>query len=275
MKLSSADADYFYHLMWSLQFYVNQRLTLAPHLNSIQLYEGAPLQEKAPIRTAVYENLPLIDDFVRENPAQLTAEDIAIIRSWREHCLVGDFYIERFLKKGAIFLGDEPYEVYQVAGLHDSLEEMFDAVDLPVRVQTDLLPLPGQIIYDGLWSVYRVYFGSGVRSSLRESYMAAKQNGRIITKLDGKHQAPKAMKLPTKEWQRLTDDITATVKKLKGKRSAPIQSQAFSLLRASAELAETAVNAPDNIEALWDLHDKMQRALTRLENVLQRADWYK
>jgi len=60
---------------------------------------------------------------------------------------------------------------------------------------------------------------------------------------------------------------------LKGKRSAPIQTQVFSVLRASAELVEAAVNSPDNLEELWELHDKVQRSLNRLESILHRADW--
>ena len=272
MKLSTAEADHFFDLMWALQFYVNQRLQVAPYLNTLELYTGASFEEKAPIRAALYENLPLIDDFVRENPAQLTAEELTIVKSWRDYAIVGAFFIERFLKKGAIFLGEEPHEVYQVWGLHDSIEEMFDGASLPIRVQTVLLPFKGHIVYDGLLSIYRIFFGSGVRSSLRESYMAAKQNGRIITNLEAK-SPPKAPKLPNKEWQKLAEEVTAVSKKLKGKRNAPIQTQAFSVVRASAELVETAVRSPDDLEELWQLHDKVQRALSRLENVLHRADW--
>jgi hypothetical protein len=272
MKLSTADAEHFFDLMWALQFYVNQRLQMAPYLNTIQLYKSASLEEKAPIRAAVYENLPLIDDFARENPAQLTTEELAIIRSWQQHVIAGNFFVERFLKNGAIFLDDSAHDVYQVWGLHDSLEEMFEGAALPIRVQTALLPFKGHIVFDGLLSIYRIYFGSGVRSSLRESYMAAKQNGRIITNLEAKTR-PKAPKLPSKEWQKLAKEVTAVSKKLKGKRSAPIQTQVFSVLRASAELVETAVNSPDNLEELWELHDKVQRSLNRLESVLHRADW--
>ena len=271
MKLSTQDAEHFYELMWPLQFYVNQRLQLAPQLNTIQVYRVAPLEEKAPIRTAVYENRPLVDDFIRENPAQLRSDDLAIIRSWREHALVGDFFIERFLKKGAIFLGDGEKDVYQVWGLHESLEEMFEGAALPLRVQTVLLPFKGHIIYDGLLSIYRIYFGSGISGGLRESYMAARQNGRIITNLE-EDPTPQIINIPTKEWHKLAKDVTTTSSKLKGKRDTPIQTQAFGVLRASAELVETAVTTPDNHDALWGLFDKVQRALNRLGTTLERAD---
>ena len=271
MKLSTKDAEHFFNLMWPLQFYVNQRLQIVPHLNTIQAYKIASSEEKLPVRTAVYENLPIIDDFIRENPSQLTDEDLSIIHKWREHVIVSDFFIERFLKKGAILLGKGETDVYQVLGLYDSIEEIFEGASLPIRVQTVLLPFKGQIVYDGLMSIYRIYFGSGVKGSLRESYMAAKQNGRIITNLAGKTTA-KAPKLPTKEWQKQVAEVATAANKLKGKRTAPIQTQAFSVLRASAELAETAVNSPNNIDELWDLYDKTQRALRRLENVLHRAD---
>lgn len=272
MKLSTADANHFFNLMWALQLYVNQQLAIAPYLNTLEVYRSASFEEKAPVRAAVYENLPLIDDFVRENPAQLKAGELDIVRSWRQHLIVGDFFIERFLKKGAVFLGEKSNDIYLVWGLHDSLEEMFDGASLPIRVQTVLLPFKGHIVHDGLLSIYRIYFGSGVRSNLRESYMAAKQNGRIITNLEVK-ASPKMPKLPTKEWQKLAGEVVAVSSKLKGKRDAPVQTQAFSVLRASAELVELAANSTDNLEALWELHNKVQRALSRLETVLQRADW--
>ena len=45
-------------------------------------------------------------------------------------------------------------------------------------------PFKGQIIYDGLLSTYKIFFGTGVKSSLREEYRVAKQNGRIIESLE-------------------------------------------------------------------------------------------
>jgi hypothetical protein len=40
----------------------------------------------------------------------------------------------------------------------------------PTLLETTLLPFEGKIIYDSLLRGYNVYFGSGIRSSLNETY---------------------------------------------------------------------------------------------------------
>jgi hypothetical protein len=51
-----------------------------------------------------------------------------------------------------------------------------------------------------------------------------------------------------------------------------VQSPAFSLLRAAAQLAQAAVHSPDGLDELWDLERRVRRALTRLQTVLDRAE---
>ena len=54
---------------------------------------------------------------------------------------------------------------------------------LPLLIKAVLLPWKGQIIWDGLFTIYNISFGSGIRGSIRESYRQAKAAG-IITSLD-------------------------------------------------------------------------------------------
>jgi len=53
-----------------------------------------------------------------------------------------------------------------------------------------LLPWKGRIISDGLFTIYNISFGSGIRGSIRESYLQAKAAG-IITSLDPDWKATK------------------------------------------------------------------------------------
>ncbi|HEX6386518.1 MAG TPA: hypothetical protein VF177_17745 [Anaerolineae bacterium] len=273
MKLSEEDADLFFRLMWSLQFYVNQQLQILPEVDSLEVYEAASTEDKLKVRSAVYENLNLLDDFVAGNPAGLSAGELAIVESWRQ-AVRGDFFIERFLKKGTIFVGGPaPSRVYLVLGLHDSLQDMFYSLPLPIRAQATLLPFKGRIIYDGLLSVYRIYFGGGIRGDLKETYMAAKQQGRIIETLEpGAGPAEEAPPKPLPDWEPAVNQIAETARQLKGSRQAPIQSQAIDLLKASVSLTQAAVSDPDDLENLHDLLQKTQRALARLETVLYRAE---
>ena len=52
-----------------------------------------------------------------------------------------------------------------------------------------------------------------------------------------------------------------------------MQSPAFSVLKASARLAQAAVHDPDDLDALWEMGQRVQKALRRLETVLDRAEW--
>jgi len=274
MKLSPENAELFYKLMWPLQFYVNQQRQIFPHVDSLEAYIACPQADKFQVRNALYENIGLLDAFVAENPAHLSADELAIVQSWKRF-VAGDFYIVRFLKKAAIFVeSSAPSRVYAVLGLTDSLEEVFYGRKPPVWVQTVLLPFRGRIVYDGLLNVYNIYFGAGIRGNLKEIYMAAKQNRRIIETLEPERQPPKKKRAPRKpppDWRPVVDELVKTAEGLKGGRS-PVQSPAFSVLKASARLAQAAVHDPDDLDAVWEMGRRVQRALRRLETVLDRAE---
>ena len=70
--------------------------------------------------------------------------------------------------------------MYGVLGLFQGFDEVVPRSHLPLYIQTVLLPFKEKIVYDGLFRTYNIYFGGGIKRSLKESYMRAKQNNRII-----------------------------------------------------------------------------------------------
>ena len=276
MKISSEDVALYYKLMWPLQFYVNQKLNIFPDVASVEAYvKDYEYEDKLPVRDALYEHIELIDAFVDENPAHLTEAELAIVQSWKNF-VAGDFHIERFLKKGAILIrSNDPPQVYLVLGLMDSLEEMLGYYYRPpIMIKTVLLPFRGQIIYDGLIQTYNIFFGGGIKGRLKETYMAAKQNQRIIETLDPVLQAKqqeKTRRKPARDWRPEVDELVRVVNKLKGGK-VPIQSEAFRLLKASAFLAQAVAHNPDDLDALWKLDNRVFRALRQLEAALNRAE---
>jgi hypothetical protein len=181
MKLSKQDADLFFELMWSLQLFVNLRLKLFPKTTSPDDYRNLSQSQKLQVRNAIYNNIDLINDFIEANPQQLSADNLAIIRGWKQF-VAGEFFIERLLKKYAIFI--QGHNVYGVLALYDSFEDILAHDPLPIYVKATLLPFKGKIIYDGLLESYNVYFGGGISSDIKEIYLTAKQNGAIIESLD-------------------------------------------------------------------------------------------
>jgi hypothetical protein len=123
-----------------------------------------------------------------------------------------------------------------------------------------------------------MFFGGGVRGSLREDYLRAKQRGEIITSLlpaagptpgEGPSGAPgKGAGIPA-DVRSAVDEITATAEKLRAADS-PVASAALALLGASAHLAQSALSDPQDLTALWEDEAKTRRALIRLEKTLER-----
>ena len=276
MKLSPDDVALFYRLMWPLQFYVNQRLGILEQVDSVEMYAAIDRADKLLVRDALYENIDLIDRFVADNPAHLSDNELAIVRSWKR-LVAGDFFIERFLKRGAIFIlsSDSPRPlVYSVLGLAESVRDALpEFLRPPMMTKAVLLPFKGRIIYDGLLQTYSIHFGSGMRDAMKEYYMAAKQNGLIIESLDPQlqAQAEKRARKPARDWRPEIKALVQSASQLKG-GGTPVQGEAFALLKASARLTQAVVQNPDDLDALWKAEERVARALSRLEKALVRAD---
>jgi hypothetical protein len=274
MKLSTQDGDLFFKLMWSLQTYVNLKLEILPGIDTIEEYQMLPTSDKFVVRDALYENIGLIDSYLEENPQDLSKEELEIVESWKKFQR-DDFFIERLLKKYAVFIGGE--KVYGVLALHETFDEVLPYARLPYYVKAVLLPFKGKMIYDGLLNSYAISFGGGIKSDLKETYMAAKQNGKIIESFDPQKQAELTArgKKPVKDYGPTLEEISQQAKKLRSSSDAPaIHGPAFGLVKASIEFATLAVDNPDDIDQLWKKLKKVDGALRKLETVLFRAEYY-
>ena len=273
MKVAQEDADLFFRLMWNLQFYVNQQRRILSGVESVEEYVHLSMSDKIEVRDALWEDPTLIDAYVEKNPDGLSIEELGIIRKWKRF-VAGTFSIFRFLKKHTIFIGEKS-QVYGVLGLHDTLEEVFWGRRPPIMVEAVLLPFQGKIIYDGVLTGYNVVFGGGIRAGLKEEYMAAKQNRRIITTLEpgigGLARGRRERQKPGKDWGPKVEEIVKASEQMRG--GPAVQSAALGLLRASARLAQSAVGQPEDLEELWHLEQQVRRALSRLQTTLERAEW--
>jgi hypothetical protein len=125
------------------------------------------------------------------------------------------------------------------------------------------------MIYDGLLRSYNIFFGSGIKASLREEYLAAKQNGRIIESLErSAAEVKRPAAKPVRDWRAEVDELVDQAERLKGP-ATPAQSAAFALLKASARLAQSASHTPDDLDALLASMRKVERTLRKLQNTLE------
>jgi hypothetical protein len=192
MLLTPPEAALFFKLHPALMWFVNQRLRVLPYdvANPDDARRVVP-EDRVKVRNALLQHRELIDSFVAENPAQLTAEELEVVRSWK-HLVAGKFYIFRELKSYTVFLstGDKPV-AYGVVALTDPFDRM-TGPDLPVLVETALLPFRDKIVYDGVLGSYRISFGTGIRRMLNESYKQAKARHGIVTTLSVSDRPPTA-----------------------------------------------------------------------------------
>ena len=268
MNLSQEDANLFYKLMWGLQFYVSRQLQVLPKVHSVQEYAALPMPDKMTVRDALWKNPKWIDAYLVSGSEPLSDIEGKIIRSWNRF-IADRFQIFRFLKDHTIFIGQQS-KVFGVVELNSSLADIFAGQPLPILVETVLLPFNGQIIYDGILRPYNMVFGKGIRSDLNETYMKAKQNGRIITTLEPEATAVLQDKIPegtNKEWVAITEEIVKATERMRG--GPAIQSASLTLLRTSARVTEAALKRV-NEEDLWQLTHQTKKALHRLQTVLER-----
>jgi len=181
MKVSPEDADQYYELSSRLLSYVNQKLNILPDTYAPKDIRAMNTEDRAKLRNALWENVHLIDSFVDENPFTLSAEELEIISNWK-HFTRGRFFLVKYLKNYAVFMEEGGGIPYGVCAL---LQDFASIVGkrLPVVVETVLLPFKGRIIYDGILASYSIYFGSGIRGSIIDSYNQAKAKYGIVTSL--------------------------------------------------------------------------------------------
>lgn len=271
MKLSEEDANLFFQLMFPLQFYVNQKKQILSDVSSLEEYMALDLQEQAAVRDVLWEEPALIAEYVAENPNNLSAEELTLVNSWQQR-VQGYFVVERLLKKHAIFVKDE--RVYGVLALHNRFDEMMPKEMLPVFIETVLLPFKGQVIYDGMMRGRNIMIGSNMAADYKETYMAAKRNGTIITSLDPEALAALSAQKsqPLKDWQPLLHSLADEAKSLRAQGgSPPTWGAAFSLVKASLAFAETAVANPEDEDALWKSFERIVRAVNKVEDGIFRT----
>jgi hypothetical protein len=182
MLLPAQETARFYRVWFALLNYVNAQRHLVASFPAAPGEATIPPADAVALRDALWADDALRDRFIADNPAELPPADLALVASWR-HRLAGSFFIERYLKRHAIFLSETtPARAYGVLGLVSPLEEIVGP-SLPVYVQAVLLPFEGRIIHDSLLRPYPIMFGPGIRGDLKAAYRDAQEREGINTSL--------------------------------------------------------------------------------------------
>ena len=179
MRLKSEEASMFYEIFLPLLDYVNENhhVIMEPvHFTG----ESVDPRDAAAVAHFLWEHIECIDDYIAETA--LPEEHREILSNWKRR-VSGTFMIERHLKKGSVFISTDNNAVYLVNGIIDSWGEMFPDIPLPIIVKATLLPFRKVIISDGLVSAFPIRFGRNTAMDLKNTYLTAKQQRKIMTHL--------------------------------------------------------------------------------------------
>jgi hypothetical protein len=264
MTLELEDGKLFFDLMWRLQFFVNRQRGFHTGVASREEYASLPTEKKLQAREALWEDPELIAGYVQANPDELLPDQLQILERWQGF-VRGSFFILRHLKKGSIFIGKDD-RVYAVHGIQDPLEEVMPSYYLPQMVEAVLLPFKGKIVYDGVLSGYSIHFGGGIRSTLNSTYMAAKENGRIITTLEPDIETAGLVQLRKSIAPQL-QEVAGHLAKVKGESA--LQKSALALARAN--LALSLAEEEGNL-APADVEKHARKILRESRRLLERLD---
>ncbi len=179
MRLTEEEYYQYLNLHIPLIHFVGQQKGLISSSTTLEEFLSYPSEDKYPVRNAFYENIDMSEEYIEKFSNSLSKEDKEIIRGFKDF-KQGTFYVVKLTKKNAHFLGEK--YVYAVHALGDPFQ-MFWGKNLPVMIQTVLLPFKGKIIYDGMFSSYPVHFGKGIRDSVKNSYVMSEGKFGIINEL--------------------------------------------------------------------------------------------
>ena len=138
----------FFDTMDTLLYFVNDRFKVVEGFSLD--YDGQIGDLKASlVARTLWENVEVIDDFVRENPYHLPKNCLDTAMSWKM-ALPGLYAVVRYQAGHAILMNDAG--VFSVGGV--TLEIEGEIGEAPAFVEAVLLPFDDVIVYDGFLQVY-------------------------------------------------------------------------------------------------------------------------
>lgn len=148
MVLNDEQNDRFFDTMDSLLYYVNERFRVVEGF-SLDFATALDDVKGSLVAHTLWENVEIIDEFVRDNPHRLSQKCLETALSWK-NALPGLYTLVRYQSGRAVLMGEAG--VFSVAGVTYELEGEIGPA--PAYVELVLLPFDDLIVYDGFMQAY-------------------------------------------------------------------------------------------------------------------------
>lgn len=178
------DRKLFYETWYKLMTFINQKLNVVDYeiIPRYDEYHDETMILK--IRNRLWENPTLIGDFLKSS-VTLSGEETALLQAMEKHHVKGSFILMKYAPDCAIFMSidkNTTQRLYAVKGITDPIAKSLQR-QLPVMLDTVLLPFGDTIIYDSFIITRAVSLGKGMQEMLQSEYTELKNNCGIMTKL--------------------------------------------------------------------------------------------
>jgi hypothetical protein len=181
MILSREDRRLFYKIHPAVLTFVNRHKNILKDVKTVEVLRKQPIKKLIEIADVLWNESELLDQFVAENPFKFHRSELDIVSSWK-HAVKGEFIIVRYLKKYSAFFQESTGYVYGVTAITDKFESILGP-DLPIMVETVLIPFKNVITYHSFVRSMPITFGSSFRKSFSHAYQQAKARYGMITQL--------------------------------------------------------------------------------------------
>lgn len=148
MILNNEQNDRFFDTMDSLLYYVNERFRVVEDF-TLDFASALDDVKGSLVAQTLWENVEIIDEFVRDNPHHLPERCLDVARGWK-NALSGLYTLVRYQSGRAVLMGEAG--VFSVAGVTFELEGEIGPA--PAYVELVLLPFDDLIVYDGFLQAY-------------------------------------------------------------------------------------------------------------------------
>lgn len=182
-QLSDGECKLFYETWFGLMSFVNERKRVIKVKIKPEYPNNVTDVMIHKVREILWENPELISEYIRET--ELPKQKIDILKLWRTNHKKGTFIILEHQSEYAVAISSNEQgedRLYGIKGISNSVANTLP-VNLPVVIETVLLPFEGKIIYDSFMSSMSISYGKGAKSAFQEMYSKAIKYG-IITSLD-------------------------------------------------------------------------------------------
>lgn len=172
----------FFELFFSLLLYVNKKYNIIDDMKDLSYFRTITPENQNKVITKLWENSStIIPEYISKNPDSFTKEELDIIALWEKKKITDHFVVYKYTNDYTELLGKDC--IYKIKGLKKSIRIDIFKEELPMYIETTLLPYEDYIVYDSIISKISISLGPNIKKEIKENYNDLVKQGKVKTQL--------------------------------------------------------------------------------------------